>query len=76
MNPKRLIMALAIALSISGLFTYWLSQKFSKPHGPAIKHQYVAAALNLEAGEMLKPASVNLIDWPETTPLTGAFAKP
>ena len=77
MNPKRLITALAIALAISGLFTYWLSQKFSKPHGSAAnKHQYVAAALNLEAGEALKPGSVNMIDWPEGTPLTGAFAKP
>jgi pilus assembly protein CpaB len=77
MSPKRLIMALAIALAISGIFTYWLSQRFSKPHGAAaVKHQYVAAALNLEAGEMLKPGSLNLVDWPESSPLTGAFAKP
>jgi pilus assembly protein CpaB len=76
MNPKRLITALAIALAISGIFTYWLSQKFSKPKGTTVKHQYVAAALNLEAGEMLKPANLNLIDWPETSNLTGAFAKP
>lgn len=76
MNPKRLIVALAIALSISGIFTYWLSQRFSKPHGTAVKHQYVAAALNLEAGEMLKPGSVNMIDWPEGSQLSGAFVKP
>jgi pilus assembly protein CpaB len=77
MNTKRLITALAIALAISGIFTYWLSQKFSKPRGnAALRHQYVAAALNLEAGEMLKAGSLNLIDWPEATPLTGAFAKP
>jgi len=77
MNPKRLITALAIALAISGIFTYWLSQRFSKPRGvAAVKHQYVAAAVNLDAGEMLKPGSVNLIDWPESSTLAGAFAKP
>lgn len=78
MNPKRLILALVIALSVSGLFTYWLSQKFAKPRVAAAppKRQYVAAAVNLEAGEMLHPASLNLIDWPDSSPLTGAFAKP
>jgi pilus assembly protein CpaB len=77
MNPKRLILALFIALAMSGIFTYWLSQKFSKPRAAApAKHQYVAAAVNLEAGEMLKPTSLSLIDWPESSPLTGAFAKP
>jgi pilus assembly protein CpaB len=77
MNPKRLIMALVIALSISGLFTYWLSQKFAKPRAAApIKRQYVAAAVNLDAGEMLHPANLNLVDWPETSPLIGAFVKP
>lgn len=77
MNPKRLITALAIALAISGLFTYWLSRKFSKPRGQVVeRHQLIAAALNLDAGEMLKPASLTLIDWPESSPLSGAFAKP
>ncbi len=77
MNPRRLVIALVIALGVSGLFTWWLSKKFAKPVAstPA-KHQYVAAAVNLEAGEMLHPNSLNLIDWPETAPLQGAFAKP
>jgi pilus assembly protein CpaB len=77
MNPQRLIFALVLALGVSGLFTWWLSKKFSKPVAAApARHQYVAAAVNLEAGEMLRPASLNLIDWPETSPLQGAFAKP
>jgi pilus assembly protein CpaB len=77
MNPQRLILALVVALGVSGLFTWWLSKKFSKPVAAApARHQYVAAAVNLEAGEMLRPASLNLIDWPETTPLQGAFVKP
>ena len=77
MNPKRLIMALLIALTISGVFTYWLSQKFAKPRAAApTRRKYVAAATNLDAGEMLHPANLSLIEWPETSPLTGAFVKP
>lgn len=77
MNPRRLIFALVVALAVSGLFTWWLSRKFAKPTAAApIRHQYVAAAMNLDAGEMLRPASLNLIDWPESSPLQGAFAKP
>jgi pilus assembly protein CpaB len=77
MNPKRLILALVIALCISGLFTYWLSQRFAKPRAAVpVKRQYVAAATNLDAGEMLHPANLSLIDWPDSSPLTGAFAKP
>ena len=77
MNPRRLILALVLALGVSGLFTFWLSKKFSKPTAAApVRHQYVAAAVNLEAGERLQPASLHLIDWPETSPLQGAFAKP
>ncbi len=77
MNPRRLIFALVLALGVSGLFTFWLSRKFSKPNAAVpTKHQYVAAAVDLNAGERLQPASVHLIDWPETAPLQGAFVKP
>ena len=77
MNPRRLVLALLIALMVSGLFTFWLSQRYSKPRASApVRHQYVAAAVNLEAGEVLRPASLNLIDWPENVPLGGAFSKP
>jgi pilus assembly protein CpaB len=77
MNPRRLILALVLALGVSGLFTFWLSKKFSKPGAAApVRHQYVAASVNLDAGEKLQPTNVNMIDWPETAPLQGAFAKP
>ena len=77
MNPRRLVLALLIALMVSGLFTFWISQRYSKPHAAAsVRHQYVAAAVNLEAGEVLHPSSLNLIDWPANVPLSGAFQKP
>ena len=76
MNPRRLVFALVIALGVSGLFTWWLSKKFNKPAAAApARQQYVAAAVDLEAGAMLHPASLHLIDWPESAPLQGAFTK-
>src|ERR1700729_625915 len=78
MIARRLISALFVALLISGVFTFWLSKKFAKPHVAAVpeKQQYVASATNLEAGEILKPASLKLVDWPASSPLQGAFIKP
>jgi pilus assembly protein CpaB len=74
---KRLTISLVIALTVSGLFTFWLSRRVSKPapQNP-LKSRYVAAGRSLEAGEMLKPETLTLIDWPTSMPLQGAFAKP
>jgi pilus assembly protein CpaB len=77
MNPRRLILALVFALGVSGIFTYWLSRRFSaKTVAAPPKHQYVAASINLDAGEVLRPAALKMIDWPETAQLQGAFANP
>jgi pilus assembly protein CpaB len=75
MKTKRLIAALVTALVVSGLFTFWLSKRFTKvAHVAAPQKQlYVAAAKVLEAGEVLKPGSLQLIEWPSSVPLTGGF---
>ena len=39
------------------------------------KQLYVAASEPLEAGELLKPASLQLVEWPASSPLTGGFTK-
>lgn len=77
MNAKRLLTALVIALTISGLFTFWLSRRVSKGGRVSApqKHLYVAAGKALEAGELLKPGSLELIEWPTTLPLAGGFTK-
>jgi pilus assembly protein CpaB len=77
MKAKRLLMALLFALLISGLFTFWLSGRVaSANHAPAPQKQlYVAAGKALDAGEQLKPANLQLIAWPASTPLTGGFTK-
>lgn len=77
MKAKRLAMALIIALVISGLFTFWLSRRVAKAAHAAVpqKQLYVAAGKTLEAGELLKPESLQLVEWPTSTPLTGGFTK-
>lgn len=77
MVTRRLTSAFIIALVISGIFTYWLSQKFSKNRpAPPAKSQYVAAAINLEAGQAIRAENLKLIEWPASMPVAGAFTAP
>jgi pilus assembly protein CpaB len=75
---RRLTSAFIIALVVSGIFTFWLSQRFSKnkPVAAPPKSQYVAAAANMEAGQTIKPENLRLIDWPASMPLVGGFNVP
>jgi pilus assembly protein CpaB len=77
---RRFIPAIIIALLVSGVFTLWLSTKVSKKSGgpapPPVKSQYVAAAANLEADQVIRAENLRLIDWPASIPLNGAFTAP
>src|ERR1700722_3073412 len=75
MNAKRLMMALLAALLISGLSTFWLSRRLAKAAhvGAPQKQVMVAANQTLEAGELLKPESLRLVDSPIA--LSGSFRK-
>jgi pilus assembly protein CpaB len=75
---RRLTSAFIVALVISGIFTYWLSQKYAKKGSaaPVAKSQYVAASANLEAGQAIKAESLRMVDWPANVPLPGAFTAP
>ena len=75
MNAKRVTMALLVSLIVSGLFTFWLSRHVAKANHVAApqKHLVVAASKNLQAGELLKPGSLHLIEWPSNLP--GSFLK-
>ncbi len=71
----RLLAALGVALVVSALCTLWLSRSVLKMRNSA--HQrYVAAAQPLQAGDILHPTVLKLIDWPTDDPLTGTFATP
>ena len=74
MITRRLASAFIIALLVAGAFTFWLSQKVSKNHPAAApKNRYVAATANIEAGQAIHPENLQLIDWPASVPLVGAF---
>lgn len=77
MTTKRVATALVIALLVSGLFTYLLSRRVTTTaHANAPKKTlYVAAGRELEAGELLKPENLQLIEWNASTPLSGGFSK-
>src|SRR5580693_3986865 len=75
MTARRLLTALLFALVASGLFTFWISQKFSKPAAAAPKQQYVAALHALEPGETLQKTNLTLVDW-SAGKLDGGFVKP
>jgi len=78
MNSKRLVTAFFITLVISGVIVLWMNHGNSKPHvtvaAPAPKTQYVAAAANLDANQVIRAENLRLIDWPADHPLPGAFS--
>ena len=43
---------------------------------PPPKSQYVAAAANMEAGQVIKAENLHMVDWPASMPLAGAFTAP
>jgi pilus assembly protein CpaB len=76
MTIRRLILALFVALTISGLFTYLLSRRVGNAHVSSTTQQYVAAGKPIEAGEILKASDLRFVAWPASVSLQGAFAKP
>jgi pilus assembly protein CpaB len=78
MNWSRLTSALLIALFVSGTCTYLVSRKINAPVArPKVPDQrYVATARSLQAGELLKADSLELVTWPANRPIAGAFTSP
>lgn len=76
MNPRRILFALTLALIVSGACTWVASRALrAQPAGRAgLTLHYAAPSRSLQAGEVLKPESLELVAWPDTDPLDGAFA--
>lgn len=74
---RRLMLALVVALVISGLFTFWLSRRVAHASRTVVQppNQYVAAARALDPGEVIRREDVNMINWPKDHPLDGSFVK-
>ncbi len=77
MKQQRIVMALVGSLAISGACTYLLARTINhRSAAPSVPDlMYAAPSKDLQAGEILKPDSVEMIPWPGTKPLHGTFAK-
>jgi pilus assembly protein CpaB len=76
-NPKRILVALTLALFASGLCTWLASRKLAAHSTVQIAPvaRYAAPSRALEAGEVLNPDNTELLAWPGATPVDGAFTR-
>jgi pilus assembly protein CpaB len=76
MNFRRLAVALIAALLLSGAVTFFLSRKLGGHNASHSSIQHlVAPSRSLQAGEVLKPEDLVLVEWPATMPLPGSYSK-
>ena len=76
MNSKRIALALVLALAIAGVVSYGFYYRLRTQQAAACTTvKVVAATKPLAAGSPISADSVMLIDWPASTPLSGAFTK-
>jgi pilus assembly protein CpaB len=74
-NLRRVIVALTLALLVSGGCTWLVSRKITAPRSPmsSTQVQYVAASRALQAGEVLNHGNTEFVSWPGSIPIDGAF---
>ena len=77
MNPKRILVALTLALFVSGLSTWVVSRKMtaSPTAQRPIDITYAAPSHDLQAGEVLSVENTELVAWPGSVPIDGAFPR-
>jgi pilus assembly protein CpaB len=77
MNSRRILVALTLAFLVSGACTWLVSRKLSAR--PAMQKQpdarYAAPSRALQAGEVLKSDNIELVAWPGSDPIDGAFTR-
>jgi pilus assembly protein CpaB len=76
-NPKRILIALTLALFASGLCTWLASRKLAAQSATQVvpSARYAAPSRALEAGELLNPDNTELLAWPGAVPIDGAFTR-
>ena len=76
MDMRRVVVALALALALSGGVAYLLYGRLRQrgPSGPPVT-KIVAAAKNVAAGAALKQEDVTLVDWRQSVLPVGTFTK-
>lgn len=75
MQPRRILIALTVALFVSGLFTLWLGNRLSHQGSSSGSTKYVALAKNLDAGQIIGSEDLKQVSWPSDVPLPGAIVR-
>jgi len=76
MNPKRIVLAVVLAVVIAGIVSYAFMMRLrSQQINEAKTIKLVAATQPLASGTPITADSVGLIDWPAKMPVTGSFSK-
>jgi pilus assembly protein CpaB len=73
-QSRRVLIALIVAVAVSGAFTFWLSKTLAHKHGTTGTLRYVALTRAVDAGETLTSQDVVLMNWP-THPILGAYIR-
>lgn len=75
MNARRIVLALLLALLISGLCTFLLARRVMRHAAGRPKTQpMITVNKAVLPGELLKSDNLAVMDWPVSLPLQGAFA--
>ncbi len=76
MNTRRITTAFVIALTVSGLCTWALGRKVHTSNANIVPDvRYVSAKAPIQAGTVLKPDDLVMVNWPGTHPILGSFTK-
>jgi len=76
METRRILVALLLALILSGGATYFFYTRLRRGTGAEVQlKKVVASARPLMAGGVLKAEDLTTVEWPSNLPLTGSFAK-
>jgi pilus assembly protein CpaB len=76
LDTRRILIALALALVLSGGATYFVFTRLRGQSGPAVQmKKVVIAGHELAAGSVLKAEDVTTADWPVSLATTGSFSK-
>jgi len=76
MNPKRILTALLLALSISGASTWLVYRKMTSAASKKLPDaRYAAPSRALQAGEVLTLDNTGFVTWPGGSPIDGAYTR-
>lgn len=77
MTPRRILVALALALFASGVCTWFTTRRLAGPPAtPSVPPvRYAAPSRALQAGEVLTPGNTQLLAWSGALPIDGAFSR-